>query len=95
MFQDAVELFCSGGLGDTRLVFINACHSEAIGREFVKRGVPHVVAIKRTDQIMDDASLEFSKQFYLALLVNFIVESNPFHACCINRQEKLLMMVSL
>jgi len=30
----------------TQLVFVNACHSEAVGRVFLKAGVPFVVAVQ-------------------------------------------------
>jgi hypothetical protein len=30
-----------------QLVFVNACHSESIGRSFAAIGVPHVIAIQR------------------------------------------------
>jgi hypothetical protein len=33
-----------------QLVFVSACHSEALGSAFVEAGVPHVVAVKSTEQ---------------------------------------------
>ena len=50
------------------LVFVSACHSEDVGRAFVKVGVPHVVAITKDSPVLDNASQEFAESFYAALL---------------------------
>jgi len=49
----------------TKLVFVNACHSEAVGRVFLKAGVPFVVAVQSRLKIQNEAAQEFAKTFYL------------------------------
>lgn len=63
------ELFAVGdGAQGVEFVFVSACHSQDVGLAFVAAGVPHVVAVKTDDEVLDKASLEFAKQFYTALL---------------------------
>ena len=65
------ELFeVGGGAEGVKFVFVSACHSQDVGQAFVEAGVPHVVAVRTSDAILDDASLIFSHQFYTALLVS-------------------------
>ena len=52
-----------------KLVFVNACHSEPVGRVFAEAGVPYVVAIQSQTQIADVFAKKFSNEFY-----NFIFE---------------------
>ena len=54
----ALQALCSAGTG-IKVIFVSACHSEPIGRTFVEAGVDHVVAIKRSTGIRDDAAREF------------------------------------
>lgn len=44
------NLFQAGGVR-TDLVFISSCSSEFIGKAFVEAGVPHVVAVKREQNV--------------------------------------------
>ena len=50
------------------MVVLSACHSEAVGENFVEAGVPHVIAIKQGSRVADEASRTFAESFYLALL---------------------------
>lgn len=56
------QLFQAGGIR-TKLVFVSACHSENVGRQFVEAGVPHVVAVKTDAKITDEASRAFASSF--------------------------------
>jgi hypothetical protein len=64
------KLFSAGGHGapNTKFVFVSACHSEAVGKAFADAGVPHVVAVSKKYEVLDQASQEFSRAFYTALL---------------------------
>jgi hypothetical protein len=65
------KLFGAGGNGGapkTKFVFVSACHSEAVGKAFAEAGVPHVVAVSKKYEVLDQASQEFSRAFYTALL---------------------------
>lgn len=64
------DLFRAGqgsGGSDVRLVFVSACSSEAVASAFVSAGVAHVVAVKVMTKIEDQAAIDFTKSFYLAL----------------------------
>ena len=49
------------------LVFVSSCHSEFIGDIFFKAGINHVIWIKESKTISDEASIIFAKAFYQAL----------------------------
>ncbi|TNV87843.1 hypothetical protein FGO68_gene1372 [Halteria grandinella] len=51
-----------------KLVFVSACHSEIIGQQFKRAGVPIVIAVNQHTQVADDVAREFSQQFYQMLL---------------------------
>jgi len=48
-----------------RLVLLNACSSEAAGREFAAAGIAHVVVLRR--RVSDVLAATFTQAFYLAL----------------------------
>ena len=50
------------------LAILNSCHSETFAEALIQAGVPHVIAIKAKDSILDKASRTFTKYFYSALL---------------------------
>jgi len=50
------------------LVFVNACHSEEVGRVFLEAGVRSVVAIQSELKIEDKAAQSFSECMYKELL---------------------------
>lgn len=47
-----------------QLVFVNACHSEAVARVFVEAGVPYVIAVQSQLQISDTFAKRFANEFY-------------------------------
>ena len=49
------------------LVFVSSCHSEFIGDIFFNAGINHVIWIKESEKISDEASIIFAKAFYQAL----------------------------
>ena len=52
---------------DIDLVFVSSCHSEWVGDIFFNAGINHVVWIRESDTISDNASIIFAKAFYQAL----------------------------
>lgn len=49
---------------EIEVVFVSSCHSELIGEIFFKAGIDHVICIKETEKISDEASILFAKAFY-------------------------------
>ena len=47
-----------------KLVFVNACYSEPVGRVFAEAGVPYVIAIQSQTQIADVFARKFANEFY-------------------------------
>ena len=48
-----------------KLIFINACHSENIGKAFRRLGcTADIIAIQSSEQILDEAARDFAAQFY-------------------------------
>ena len=50
------------------VVFVSACHSEAIADVFRAANVPVVICVHSSTQILDEAARKFAKIFYNALL---------------------------
>ena len=46
---------------------VATCHSEFVGRIFLEAGAEHVVCIKSSDEVADEAVLHFTSTFYSAL----------------------------
>ena len=46
---------------------MSACHSENIGKVFLNAGAKHVICIMKDEEILDKASVLFSKVFYHSL----------------------------
>jgi hypothetical protein len=69
------KLFVAGNTSELKLVFVSACHSESVGRSFAEAGVPHVVAVSSTEEILDLASQEFARAFYTALFAGRTVKA--------------------
>lgn len=68
--KSLASLFTAGGGAvGVELVFVSACHSQNVGLSFAAAGVPHVVAVQEAYTIRDQASIAFSHEFYIALLV--------------------------
>jgi len=49
------------------LVFLNACHSLALGTHFVDAGVRHVVCVRNEDEVRDASCQLFARDFWAAL----------------------------
>jgi len=47
-----------------KFVFFATCHSQAAGEIFYKAGVQHVICITEKYEILDEAAIFFSKNFY-------------------------------
>eukprot|EP00494_Astrolonche_serrata_P027131 UN27394 len=52
------------------------CHSEDIGKEFVKAGVPHVIAVNNPYEVKDSLATKFARSFYESLLMNRTVKES-------------------
>ena len=50
--------------GKLELVFVNACHSEEVGKVFIDSGVENVIAVQSDLQIRDSVAQVFSELFY-------------------------------
>jgi len=50
------------------MVFINACHSEHLGKIFKEAGIPIVVSVQSDLKIADSIAEYFSNQLYSELL---------------------------
>ena len=45
-------------------VVVATCHSEFVGRIFQQAGAKHVICIKNSEEVEDDAVITFTDQFY-------------------------------
>ena len=50
------------------VVFVAACDSEFVGKIFLKCGARHVICVKTNEYVLDDATIDFTKQFYTKIL---------------------------
>lgn len=48
-------------------VVVATCHSEFVGRIFLEAGAEHVVCIRSSDEVADEAVLHFTSTFYSAV----------------------------
>ena len=62
------ELLHGTDLSDIKLIFINACHSEAVGKAFLGLGVKCVIAAHNEHKINDEFAKVLSKLFYNELI---------------------------
>ena len=71
--SNLLALIWAGAEGDERppldLAFVSACHGGPYGEAFAAAGVPHVVAVRRQEQLQDKAACLFAEQFYHALFM--------------------------
>jgi hypothetical protein len=66
-------------------IVINACHSERIGQAFIDAGVAkHVICILSKEEILDDATITFSRHFY-----SHIFYQRNRHVCAAFRYAQL------
>merc|ERR1719383_725890 len=57
---------------------LSTCHSRDLAHAFLRFGARHVVAVKRTESVLDSAARAFNATFIHALLVGNTVE-RAFH----------------
>lgn len=50
------------------IVFVSACHSEAVANVFKEANVPAVICVHSATKVLDEAAQKFAKIFYNALL---------------------------
>ena len=50
------------------VVFVSACHSEAVAKVFREAKVPAVICVHSANEVLDEAAQKFSKIFYECLL---------------------------
>jgi formylglycine-generating enzyme required for sulfatase activity/predicted ATPase len=62
-----------------QLALLNACHSQGLADEFLRAGVPHVIAINAEDTILSLAAQCFAKHLYHALFNNHQVVDAFLH----------------
>lgn len=62
------ELLSGTDLTEIKLVFINACHSEAIGRAFLELGVGCVIVSQSEHKLNDEFAKVYAKLFYDELI---------------------------
>ena len=62
------ELLAGTDLSDIKMVFINACHSEAIGRAFLELGVGCVIVSQSEHKLNDEFAKVYAKLFYDELI---------------------------
>ena len=51
-----------------QFVVVATCHSEFVGRIFLEAGAKHVICIKQSEEVEDDAVITFTDHFYAMLL---------------------------
>ena len=66
------------------VVFVASCHSEFAGRVFQNAGANHVICIRGTEKISDEATLIFAQIFYDML---FVKQYSPCKAFEITKEE--------
>ena len=52
-----------------KFVFLASCHSEAFGKIFRNVGISHVICIDEKLEMLDDAAIEFAKDFYKRVFI--------------------------
>lgn len=90
-------LLCQKGQSSIQIVFVNACHSEEVGRVFLEAGVTCVIAVESDLKIEDNVARNFSKIFYQEIfnmktiseafknamsLTQGIEDKNIYTCCC-------------
>ena len=49
---------------ELQFVVVATCHSEFVGRIFMEAGAKHVICIKQSEEVEDDAVITFTDHFY-------------------------------
>ena len=66
------------------LVFVSTCHSESLGKTFLKYGVKNVIYIQGKTPISNIAALKFTEYFYKELIKGYNIKESFYKA-----QEKI------
>jgi hypothetical protein len=66
----------SGGRSKPDLCVVSACSSRSAGEAFLQAGVTHVVAVESRTDLLDRASAQFTRAFYLALFEGMTVRAS-------------------
>ena len=96
------ELFSQTDFSETKLIFINACHSEMVGRAFLELGVDCVIVAQSQLKIDDEFAKKFSELFYDELISPHSIRvafdsaktqlkatsGHGFHSCCCGHKHK-------
>ena len=61
------------GSPNIEVVFLAVCDSEFAGQIFLQCGAKHVICVKRNRQVLDSASIDFTKSFYNYLIIGMTV----------------------
>ena len=61
------------GSPSIEVVFLAVCDSEFAGQIFLKCGAKHVICVKRNRQVLDVASIDFTKSFYNYIVLGMTV----------------------
>jgi hypothetical protein len=64
LFEKDIDKLLSNLKTLPKVVLLMACHSEEIGKVFLKYGVTHVICVKKQNRILDKACEIFSRTFY-------------------------------
>lgn len=91
------KLLKDGNYRDIKIVFVNACHSEEVGRVFLEAGIPCVIAVQSELKIEDKIAQSFAENFYREIFsertikdafanainqVQAINDRNVYTCCC-------------
>lgn len=58
---------CSNLTSKPQCIFLSACYAECVAKAFQRIGVHHIITVSNK-RVLDEASLEFTDQFYSAVL---------------------------
>ena len=70
MSEKTLNKLITSKLPNLEVVFVAACQSEFVGSIFKKCGASHVVCVKQSRHVLDEAAIYFTKCFYLYLFEN-------------------------
>jgi tRNA A37 threonylcarbamoyladenosine biosynthesis protein TsaE len=73
-------------MSNTKIVFINACHSEGVGKFFLESGADCLIVVKSEHKVNDDFATKFSKIFYREILQGKTI-TDSFHLAKISMKE--------
>jgi CHAT domain-containing protein len=99
-YSDTIEKLLSKTNCDIKIVFVNACHSEEVGKIFLEAGIPCVIAVQSELKIEDGVAQKFSENFYRSIFggetikkafeqattqVQALYRNNVYTCCCAHK----------